>query len=96
LAINHQVVGLADEEMGSAEFSGGGATGPEEASDEVVWERRKLPRQLWKYWPQRYSLFSRFDDGVLMDEQGWYSVTPETIARCAHARPSVRPSVRHR
>lgn len=32
------------------------------------------------YWRQRYSLFSRFDDGVLMDEEGWYSVTPEAIA----------------
>ncbi|KAG6514760.1 hypothetical protein ZIOFF_025130 [Zingiber officinale] len=36
------------------------------------------------YWHQRYSLFSRFDDGVLMDEEGWYSVTPEAIA-AAHA-----------
>lgn len=37
-----------------------------------------------KYWRQRYSLFSRFDDGILMDEEGWYSVTPEAIA-AAHA-----------
>lgn len=34
-----------------------------------------------KYWGQRYRYFSRFDDGVTMDEQGWYSVTPEAIAR---------------
>ncbi|KAG2390360.1 uncharacterized protein HKW66_Vig0222340 [Vigna angularis] len=43
-----------------------------------------------KYWCQRYTLFSRFDDGVKMDEEGWFSVTPEAIAqhqaiRCASA-----------
>ncbi|KAL2318550.1 hypothetical protein Fmac_032426 [Flemingia macrophylla] len=41
-----------------------------------------------KYWWQRYNLFSRYDDGVKMDEEGWFSVTPEAIAqyqaiRCA-------------
>uniref|UniRef100_A0A2P2KVG5 Trimethylguanosine synthase n=1 Tax=Rhizophora mucronata TaxID=61149 RepID=A0A2P2KVG5_RHIMU len=34
-----------------------------------------------KYWHQRYHLFSRFDDGIKMDEEGWFSVTPELIAR---------------
>ena len=34
-----------------------------------------------KYWCQRYLLFSRFDSGVKMDEEGWFSVTPEAIAR---------------
>ncbi|XP_020103764.1 trimethylguanosine synthase-like isoform X2 [Ananas comosus] len=34
-----------------------------------------------KYWIQRYSLFSRFDYGIKMDEEGWFSVTPEPIAR---------------
>ena len=33
-----------------------------------------------KYWAQRYRLFSRFDDGVKMDKEGWFSVTPERIA----------------
>ncbi|CAN0576298.1 unnamed protein product, partial [Ectocarpus sp. 12 AP-2014] len=28
-----------------------------------------------------YRYFSRFDEGVTMDEEGWYSVTPEAIAR---------------
>lgn len=36
---------------------------------------------LSKYWCQRYQLFSRFDDGIKMDEEGWYSVTPERLAR---------------
>ena len=33
-----------------------------------------------KYWAQRKRLFSRFDDGIQLDSQGWYSVTPEAIA----------------
>jgi len=40
---------------------------------------------LAKYWMQRYRLFSRFDEGVKMDEESWYSVTPEKIA-VHHAR----------
>lgn len=34
-----------------------------------------------KYYLQRYSLFSRFDLGVMLDEEAWYSVTPERLAQ---------------
>jgi trimethylguanosine synthase len=34
-----------------------------------------------KYWNQRRRLFSLFDHGIVMDAVGWYSVTPELIAR---------------
>nr|XP_037273631.1 trimethylguanosine synthase-like [Rhipicephalus microplus] len=34
-----------------------------------------------KYWLQRYRLFSRFDQGIKMDEESWFSVTPENIAK---------------
>jgi hypothetical protein len=53
------------------------------AADE--WVRGPMPRNLWKYWMQRYTLFARFDDGVLLDVEGWFSVTPEAIARCTCA-----------
>lgn len=33
-----------------------------------------------KYWRQRYDLFERFDEGIRLDEEGWFSVTPEKIA----------------
>jgi trimethylguanosine synthase len=33
-----------------------------------------------KYWAQRRRLFSRFDDGIQLDKEGWFSVTPEAIA----------------
>lgn len=34
-----------------------------------------------KYRGQRHRLFSKFDQGIQLDEEGWYSVTPELIAR---------------
>ena len=34
-----------------------------------------------RYWHRRYSLFSLFDLGVLLDEESWYSVTPEEVAK---------------
>ncbi|KAJ1973803.1 RNA methylase protein [Dimargaris xerosporica] len=40
----------------------------------------KVPASLRKYWHQRYHLFSRYDSGIRMDQEGWYSVTPEAIA----------------
>lgn len=33
-----------------------------------------------KYWAQRKRLFTRFEDGIQLDKEGWYSVTPEAIA----------------
>jgi len=33
-----------------------------------------------KYWHQRKRLFSRFDFGIKLDSESWYSVTPEVIA----------------
>lgn len=39
-----------------------------------------IPPALHKYWLQRYSLFSRFDQGICIDPGAWYSVTPEVVA----------------
>ena len=43
-----------------------------------------------KYWRHRFTLFSLYSAGCLLDEQSWYSVTPESVAfriakRCATA-----------
>ena len=35
---------------------------------------------LEKYFLQRYMLFSKYDQGVRLDDEGWYSVTPEVLA----------------
>ncbi|XP_016063225.1 PREDICTED: trimethylguanosine synthase isoform X2 [Miniopterus natalensis] len=44
--------------------------------------------KLAKYWAQRYRLFSRFDDGIKLDTEGWFSVTPEKIAEHIAGRVS--------
>lgn len=36
---------------------------------------------LLKYWRKRFSLFSRFDEGIRLDRESWFSVTPEKVAR---------------
>lgn len=33
-----------------------------------------------KYVRQKYSLFSKFDEGIMLDEESWFSVTHEVIA----------------
>lgn len=40
----------------------------------------KTPSPLHRYYQQRYDYFHLFDEGIAMDEEGWYSVTPEAIA----------------
>ncbi|KAI5644113.1 RNA cap guanine-N2 methyltransferase domain-containing protein [Phthorimaea operculella] len=34
-----------------------------------------------KYWKKRHSLFHRFDEGIKLDKESWFSVTPENVAR---------------
>ena len=55
-----------------------------------VKKKRKNPK---KYWLQRYSLFSLYDKGIQIDDEGWYSVTPEVIA-WHHASMIVRANGR--
>ena len=62
----------------------------EEEEEEIILSRDLLKENFsihnqssWfkKFWHQRYSLFSRFDEGIVLDEESWYSVTPENIAK---------------
>ncbi|XP_059285811.1 uncharacterized protein LOC132039326 [Lycium ferocissimum] len=41
----------------------------------------EISPSLNKYWCQRYLLFNKYDEGIKMDEEGWFSVTPEAIAK---------------
>jgi trimethylguanosine synthase len=43
--------------------------------------REKPPNVPLKYWNQRYNIFSQYDAGVQLDEESWYSVTHEPIAK---------------
>lgn len=64
-------------------LSGGAVTGAaanhghggRASDDQEVW------RVMHKYWVQRHRLWKRFDEGILMDQEAWYSVTPEAIAK---------------
>lgn len=57
---------------------------PEEAPKDSCDAAMPCPFQekphLAKYWAQRYRLFSKFDRGIQLDEESWFSVTPEAIA----------------
>ena len=33
--------------------------------------------KLQKYWDKRYQLFSKFDEGIQIDEQALFSITPK-------------------
>ncbi|KAG7221009.1 hypothetical protein INR49_001727 [Caranx melampygus] len=47
---------------------------------QLIPEEMAAEPELAKYWAQRYRLFSRFDEGIRLDREGWFSVTPERIA----------------
>ena len=36
---------------------------------------------LESFYRKRYFLFSKFDSGVKIDKEGWYSVTPEPFSK---------------
>ncbi|OJT02936.1 Trimethylguanosine synthase [Trametes pubescens] len=43
-------------------------------------EASQVPEHLQKYFSQRERYFSMYASGCLLDEEGWYSVTPERVA----------------
>ncbi|KAJ2481569.1 Trimethylguanosine synthase [Coemansia sp. RSA 2131] len=45
-----------------------------------------LPLSLEKYWRRRHDFFHKYDEGIQIDEVGWYSVTHEVIAEDTAAR----------
>ena len=51
----------------------------------------------YKYWYQRHRLFKKWDLGITLDTEAWFSVTPEVIAehhavRCSEIAASLRSS----
>ncbi|CEJ95105.1 Putative Trimethylguanosine synthase [[Torrubiella] hemipterigena] len=42
--------------------------------------RHEVPWDIQKYFSQRYSIFSMYDEGVYMTDDAWFGVTPEPIA----------------
>ena len=50
-------------------------------SEKIKRKNKRKKTNIRKYWLQRYRLFSLFDQGIQLDEESWYSVTPEKIAQ---------------
>ncbi|CAF9939771.1 MAG: hypothetical protein ALECFALPRED_008284 [Alectoria fallacina] len=40
----------------------------------------EVPWDIQKYYHQRFSIFSKYDEGVWMTEDAWFGVTPEPVA----------------
>ncbi|TPX55736.1 hypothetical protein PhCBS80983_g05066 [Powellomyces hirtus] len=79
----------ADRSLMDIDYNESTANGadPEWYDDEYyIWTKEYIPKRLRKYWDQRYNLFSRFDEGVMLDEESWFSVTPERMAEHHAAR----------
>jgi trimethylguanosine synthase len=34
-----------------------------------------------RYWQQRHSIFSKYDEGICMTDDAWFGVTPEPVAK---------------
>ena len=47
---------------------------------EKQYKQIAISRKMRKYYRKRYQLFSRFDSGILLDNESWFSVTPEKVA----------------
>lgn len=50
------------------------------ANQSAIRTRNDLPGNMLKYWNARHDLFSQFSEGILLDEESWFSVTPEAVA----------------
>lgn len=46
-----------------------------------------------KYWINRHRLFSKFDSGIKLDQESWFSVTPELLAKHIASRLKCRTIV---
>jgi len=50
------------------------------AEERAIRRREDLPPNMYKYWRAKESLFSRFSEGIMLDEESWFSATHEAIA----------------
>lgn len=41
---------------------------------------QRLLKHVARYFQQRYSIFSKYDEGILMTDDAWFGVTPEPVA----------------
>ena len=50
-----------------------------------------IPRltNCYRYFSQRYSIFSWYDEGICMTDDAWFGVTPEPVAKSVHPVPRI-------
>ncbi|KAI9803833.1 MAG: hypothetical protein M1825_001713 [Sarcosagium campestre] len=49
---------------------------------DVPWD---IQKQIFRYWHQRNTIFSKYDEGVWLTDDAWFGVTPEPVAlKIAH------------
>jgi len=46
-----------------------------------------------RHWRRRYQLWSKFDDGIQMDEEAWFEVTPENIGKHIAERTVMKETI---
>ena len=44
-------------------------------------ESKQLPKAVRRFFCKRAFLFSKFSEGIMLDEESWYSVIPEVVWR---------------
>lgn len=49
--------------------------------NEIFCKKDQFQGMMKKYWNQRYSIFSKYDEGVILTKELWFSVTPESISK---------------
>ncbi|PBP19237.1 RNA cap guanine-N2 methyltransferase [Diplocarpon rosae] len=53
--------------------------------------RNQIEYDIQKYWEQRYSIWSLYDDGIYMTDDAWFGVTPEPVAK--YTLPTLSPTL---
>lgn len=49
-------------------------------SSMLAFKNSGLTPSIYKYFLNRYNFFDRFDEGIQLDAESWFSVTPQAIA----------------
>lgn len=73
--------GTEDDQVGKDVRSDGFSFDLFKSKIEKSYKQVSVSRKMRKFYARRYQLFNKFDHGVLMDTESWYSVTPEAVAR---------------
>jgi len=92
IVMNNEIQTIKNQEPPTTTSSSSSSTQPLKSTKS---KKRSFPNSSWngadtpnpfdkvddKYWAQRYRLFSKYDFGLQIDEESWYSATPEVISK---------------